>query len=238
MKTLTNSGRHSGTAGGRDAAGRSRIAVVLGLWVTGLALAGGQAESDVPAAVSQENATNVTSSSAGAVATPTPKGNLSTDEVYGMSVYDETAEIDYPVRLSNDEWRSRLSDQQYYILREKGTERAFTGTLDANKEKGIYYSAATGQPLFSSETKYDSGTGWPSFWSPISEDAVLLIEDTSSFSRRIEVVDSLSGSHLGHVFPDGPEPTGLRYCMNSAAMVFVPEGEEPPPLITDAIESE
>lgn len=206
------------------------FAALLGFFAPGVAVAGGRAEPGVEA--------DLASSPVAVVAAPQPKGDMATDEVYGLPVYDETAEIDYPVALSTEEWRSRLTDQQFYILREKGTERAFTGALNAYKKRGTYYSAATGQPLFSSETKYDSGTGWPSFWAPISEDAVLLIEDTSLFSRRIEVVDSLSGSHLGHVFPDGPEPTGLRYCMNSAAMVFVPEGEEPPTLITDEIASD
>ncbi|MFA7567469.1 MAG: peptide-methionine (R)-S-oxide reductase MsrB, partial [Alkalispirochaeta sp.] len=104
-----------------------------------------------------------------------------------------------------------------------------------NKEAGTYYSAATGEPLFSSEAKFDSGTGWPSFFQPLKPDAVRYHVDKSYGMVRVEVVDSLSGSHLGHVFTDGPEPTGLRYCLNSASLVFVPEGEEPPPLITDEL---
>ncbi len=149
----------------------------------------------------------------------------------GYDVYGSNAEIDYPVELTESQWRSRLNEEQYYILRQKGTEYAFSGEYDKFYEKGTYYSAATGQPLFSSESKYDSGTGWPSFYEPIDKDAVVLIEDNSLFMRRIEVVDSMSGSHLGHVFPDGPDPTGLRFCMNSAAMIFVPEGGEPPEVL-------
>jgi methionine-R-sulfoxide reductase len=147
-------------------------------------------------------------------------------------IHPDDADIDYPVQLSEQEWRNRLSSMEYYILREEGTERPYSGELNDEKRRGIYYSAATGQPLFHSDDKYDSGTGWPSFTKPISPEAVAYLWDTGLFSRRIEVVDSLTGSHLGHVFSDGPAPTGQRYCMNSAAMVFVPEGGDPPPLLT------
>lgn len=143
-------------------------------------------------------------------------------------IHDQGADIDYPVRLPEEEWRSRLSDQEYYVLREDGTERAFANPLYDNKRRGIYYSAATGQPLFHSDDKYKSGTGWPSFTKPISPDAVAYMWDRGLFTRRIEVIDSLSGSHIGHVFSDGPEPTGQRYCMNSAALIFVAEGGDPP----------
>lgn len=139
----------------------------------------------------------------------------------------------FPVTLPEEEWRSRLSDIQFRILREHGTERAFTGELLHNRARGTYYSAATGQPLFHSDTKYDSRTGWPSFTEPIEPDAVRYRIDSSYGMVRLEVVDSLSGSHLGHVFPDGPDPTGLRYCLNSAALLFVAEGEPSPDLITD-----
>lgn len=142
----------------------------------------------------------------------------------------------YEVQLTDAEWRERLTPEQYHILREKGTERAFTGELNNNKKKGVYYSAATGQPLFTSETKFDSGTGWPSFYAPINKEAVVLEEDLSYGMKRIEVLDSKSGSHLGHVFQDGPKPTGLRYCLNSAALIFVPKGEEPPQIVKDYLE--
>ena len=157
------------------------------------------------------------------------------DKYIGIPVAED-ASYNYPIQLPEDQWKQRLSDEQYHILREEGTERPFTDPLNDNKKKGIYYSAATGQPVFSSETKFESGTGWPSFYEPISEEAVVLKEDNSFGSTRIEVEDSGSGSHLGHVFPDGPQPTGLRYCLNGAALLFVAEGEEPPALVKEYLE--
>jgi peptide-methionine (R)-S-oxide reductase len=138
----------------------------------------------------------------------------------------------FPVTMTEEEWKERLDDFRYHVLRDKGTERAFSGSLNDNKAAGTYYSAATGQPLFSSEAKYDSGSGWPSFTRPVQPEAVQYRVDQSHGMVRIEVVDSLSGSHLGHVFPDGPDPTGLRYCLNSASLVFVPEGETPPDILS------
>ena len=121
---------------------------------------------------------------------------------------------------SDAEWKAELSPEQYNVLREKGTEMAFTGKYWNNKENGIYVCAACGQPLFSSETKFRFGTGWPSFFKPIDENAVETTLDKSLGMPRTEVLCSRCGGHLGHVFPDGPKPTGLRYCLNSVSLDF------------------
>ncbi len=129
---------------------------------------------------------------------------------------------DAPAKVvkSETEWRSCLTPEQFRVAREHGTERAFTGPYWDEKRAGLYSCVACGAPLFRSEAKYDSGTGWPSFFSPVSPDAVVTHEDTSHGMRRIEVRCARCDSHLGHVFPDGPAPTGLRFCMNGTALAL------------------
>jgi peptide-methionine (R)-S-oxide reductase len=127
--------------------------------------------------------------------------------------------------LSDDDWRARLSPEQFHVLREGGTERAFSGALYHNHDAGLYLCGGCQTPLFRSETKYESGSGWPSFFEPISSDAVVQIRDSSHGMVRVEIRCATCDGHLGHVFPDGPQPTGLRYCMNSASLAFEKKGD-------------
>jgi peptide-methionine (R)-S-oxide reductase len=130
-------------------------------------------------------------------------------------------DVDRVVKTEN-EWRMQLSPEQYQVAREKGTERPFTCAFNGNRAKGLYRCVCCGNDLFISDTKFDSGTGWPSFFTPVHANNVRLAEDRSHFMTRTEVLCSRCDAHLGHVFDDGPPPTGRRYCMNSASMVFVP----------------
>lgn len=127
-----------------------------------------------------------------------------------------------PVARTEEEWRKLLAPEPFKVLRKEGTERAFTGALHDNHARGTYRCAGCGLPLFSSEQKFDSGTGWPSFWAPLDPKNVGTRDDRSFFTVRTEVHCARCGGHLGHVFDDGPRPTGLRYCMNSASLAFEP----------------
>lgn len=127
------------------------------------------------------------------------------------------------LHLTDAEWRAKLSPEQYHVLREAGTERAFTGKYEKNKAPGMYHCAGCGAPLFLSDTKYDSGSGWPSFTAPVDGEAVDVHRDVSHGMVRTEVRCAKCEGHLGHVFPDGPGPGGLRFCMNSASLDFEPK---------------
>ena len=135
----------------------------------------------------------------------------------------EHKDHEFKINKTAEEWKATLTAEEYEVLREAGTERAFTGKYNDFKKKGVYTCAGCGTPLFSSESKFNSGTGWPSFYEPINKENVLEITDKSYGMVRTEVVCAVCGGHQGHVFPDGPQPTGLRYCINSVSLDFKEE---------------